>query len=200
MRDPYKTLGVLQSATDDEIKKAYYKLARKYHPDNFTDASKSTAAAEKMKEINEAYDEIKRMRSGSSSGGAHYTSDTDGRDVLVRVREYINTGRFTEANAVLDSVDRESRGAEWNFLKACILIRYNRYYDAQRLLELACRMDPSNTEYRETLDRLLDMTAYGGAQQTYSDGMGCSVCDICMHILCINSLCNCCGGNFIRCF
>ena len=154
-----------------------------------------------MKEINEAYDEIKRLRAGTSrTGGAHYSEESDAKKALIRVREYINTGRFTEANAILDSIDPSSRSAEWNFLKACILIRYNRYYDAQRLLELACRMDPSNSEYRETLDRLRDMTAYGSAQQQSDDTVGCSVCDMCMKMLCINSLCACFGGRFIRCF
>ena len=67
MRDPYSILGVTPESTDDEIKKAYYKLARKYHPDNYTDPQKSAAASDKMKQINEAYDEIKRLRSPSSS-------------------------------------------------------------------------------------------------------------------------------------
>ena len=201
MRDPYSILGVTPESTDDEIKKAYYKLARKYHPDNFTDPQKSAMASDKMKEINEAYDEIKRLRSPSSSREkSHYSGSSDVKNVLLRVREYINTGRFTEANAILDSVAAESRNAEWNFLRACILIRYGRYYDAQNHLEYACRMDPSNTEYRETLERLRDMSNYGSAQQTYSDSIGCSVCDICMNLLCINTLCSCCGGNSLRCF
>lgn len=198
MKDPYITLGVSSNATDAEIKKAYYSLARKYHPDNYTDPEKSKRASERMKEINEAYDEIKRIRSGSGSGtyGTHGTDDVG--KIFLRVREYISTGRFTEANAVLDSVSADNRNAEWNFLKACVLARYNRYYDAQRHLELACRMDPENPEYREALERLKEAGAYGSQGGGYQSAE-CSVCDICVRLMCINAMCNCCGGNAIRC-
>ena len=67
MTNPYSVLGVSPSATDDEIKKAYRELARKYHPDNYHDNPLADLASEKMKEINEAYDEITRQRAGGGS-------------------------------------------------------------------------------------------------------------------------------------
>ena len=60
MRDPYSVLGISQNASDDEVKKAYRELARKYHPDNYHDNPLADLAQEKMKEINAAYDAIQR--------------------------------------------------------------------------------------------------------------------------------------------
>ena len=53
MSDPYKVLGVSPYATDDEISKAYKNLAKKYHPDNYTDNPLADLATEKMQEINQ---------------------------------------------------------------------------------------------------------------------------------------------------
>ena len=74
MNDPYSVLGITPEATDEEVKQAYRALARKYHPDNYQDNPLADLAEEKMKEINEAYEAITKMRAGggyqaSSSGG-----------------------------------------------------------------------------------------------------------------------------------
>ena len=71
MNDPYQILGVSENASDEEIKKAYRELARKYHPDNYHDNPLEDLAQEKMKEINAAYEQITRERaSGRRSGSA----------------------------------------------------------------------------------------------------------------------------------
>ena len=76
MNDPYQILGVSENASDEEIKKAYRDLARKYHPDNYHDNPLADLAQEKMKEINAAYEQITKERAsgkrGSGSGGASY--------------------------------------------------------------------------------------------------------------------------------
>lgn len=76
MKDPYKVLGVSPDASDDEIKKAYRALARKYHPDNYNGSDLADLAEEKMKEVNEAYDAVKKMREAgqSYSGQSSFSS------------------------------------------------------------------------------------------------------------------------------
>ena len=68
MRDPYSVLGVSPNATDDEIKEAYRKLAKKYHPDINPDKK---LAEEMMKEINLAYDTIKKQREQGINGNSY---------------------------------------------------------------------------------------------------------------------------------
>ena len=70
MTDPYKVLGVSPSATDEEVKDAYRQLAKKYHPDQYSGSPIAELADEKMKEINEAYDEIVSQRKNRNTGGA----------------------------------------------------------------------------------------------------------------------------------
>lgn len=90
MRDPYDVLGVSRSASDDEIKKAYHKLARQYHPDNFAGSGGAAAegAEEKMKEINEAYDIIQKERSGKTTN-ADIPEDTAARTIPIARREQL---------------------------------------------------------------------------------------------------------------
>src|SRR3989454_3496021 len=65
-RDYYEILGVDRNASEEEIKKAYRRLARQHHPDTQTSEQEKKAAEEKFKEINEAYatlsDQDKRRR------------------------------------------------------------------------------------------------------------------------------------------
>ena len=74
MRDPYEVLGIKPGASDDEIKRAYRDLARKYHPDNYQNNPLADLAEEKMKEINEAYDALSKKSSGYQSQGGYQQS------------------------------------------------------------------------------------------------------------------------------
>ena len=68
MTDPYKVLGVSPNASDEEIKKAYRRLAKQYHPDrNPGDAT----AAKKMQEVNAAYEQIKNPEKAQKQQGGY---------------------------------------------------------------------------------------------------------------------------------
>ena len=71
--DPYKVLGISPSASDDEVKKAYRRLSRKYHPDANVNKSKQEqeAAEENFKKVQMAYDNIMRIRTGKATSGGY---------------------------------------------------------------------------------------------------------------------------------
>ena len=197
MNDPYQVLGVSRNATDDEIKKAYRDLARKYHPDNYHDNPLLDLAQEKMKEINEAYEQITKMRSSGSSGGNYNAysggyssggySSSGGNDAFVRARSAINAGNYQFAEQILNSAP--VRNAEWNYLMSIVYYRKGWFDEALRHSQTAVNMEPMNSEYRQMYNQ---MTSGGRAYNpaTYQGQGGCDMCDICTALMCMNM---CCG-------
>ena len=132
MNDPYSVLGVSSNASDEEIKRAYRELARKYHPDNYQNNPLADLAEEKMKEINEAYDAITKMRSGGAAGAyqtqgsyqggyQQQSASYSGGSVYARVRQAINLGNLGQAEQLLNTVTRQD--GEWHFLMGSIAYR-----------------------------------------------------------------------------
>lgn len=208
MTDPYKVLGVAPDASDDEIKKAYRALARKYHPDKYRDSDLADLASEKMKEVNAAYEEIQNMRknggSSSSSSGAGYggystgTSSSTGNPKYNEIRRLINASNVPEAERLLYEFHEGDRGAEWNFLFGCVLIKKGQFVDAQRYFDIACSMDPYNNEYKAARENLRRRASgYGGGYQTSRSGGSC--CDVCSTLICADCCCECFGGDLIPC-
>lgn len=160
MRDPYQVLGVPSTATDEEVKKAYRDLARKYHPDNYHDNPLADLAQERMKEINEAYETVqsqrKAARAGGYSGGyggyqAGYQSGyQSGGSRYQRIRMAISQGNLNLAEELLNAMT--DHDAEWSFLKGAICYRRGWLDEARRYYQNAVNMDPDNQEYQRALD------------------------------------------------
>ena len=198
MKNPYEVLGVSENATDEEIKTAYRNLAKKYHPDNYTDSPLADLAEEKMKEINEAYDRICDMRRNgsrsSSSTGSYGSSSSYNRTSYPDVRQYIMKGRLDDAMELLNGVPEGRRYAGWYFLMGMVFSRKGWNDQAYNYFQRAYQMDPGNQEYQAAFNSMNARRTYNNPGYNTSDNMGCSACDICSGILCANCLCNCCRG------
>ena len=198
MKDPYTILGVSRDATDEDIKKAYRTLARKYHPDNYAGSDLAELAEEKMKEINEAYDLITKMRtSGSTHTGESSRTYTSGNYAEIRYR--INEGRYSDAEILLDAIPVPQRGAEWNFLKGAVCYRRGWMDEAKRYYETAVQMQPNNMEYRRAL-QMVDGSAGtyrpDGYGTMHTTGCGSNCSEMCLAWLCCSMFG---GGGWLWC-
>ena len=177
--DPYKVLGVTPQTSDDDVKRAYRELARKYHPDNYINNPLADLAEARMKEINEAYDQIMNQQ---QYGGQQRSYTGANAALYSQVRQAINQGNLGMAEQLLQRA--AGRDAEWFFLMGTVYYRKGWYDEAARSYTQACQMDPSNLEYRTALNNLNMSGGYGG----YRPMQQASMCDFCLQL----AVCNCC--------
>ena len=209
--DPYKILGVSPDASDEEIKQAYRRLAKQYHPDRNPGDEE---AAKKMQQINAAYEQIKNpgtARQGGYGGYSQYDpfggfggyqqqsygSTDSGDNYQKAAMNYIRFGRFQEAlNALNNSAERDAR---WYYLSALANNGLGNQVTALEHIRRAVSMEPDNQEYL----RMLNIIENGGAayrQQAGNFGGFAMRSNPCMN-LCLCYLCQmlCCGRPVIWC-
>lgn len=161
--DPYQVLGVSPDASDEEIKRAYRRLAKQYHPDLNPGDER---AAKKMQQINAAYEQIKNPEKssgysgsygssggyGSYSGYGGYGRSDSGSTYQQAAYNYIRFGRFREALNVLEDVSQ--RDARWYYLSALANDGLGNQVTALEHIRRAVSMEPDNEEYLRTLDMM----------------------------------------------
>lgn len=202
MNDPYSVLGVSKNASDEEIKKAYRELARKYHPDHYADNPLASLAADKMKEINEAYDTImNRRRNGGNPYGGNSSGKYTAPEEFKDVRDMINRGEIDKAQIVLDGVPINKRSAEWYFLSGMVQYRRGYYDNAYSSFANAVRLDPNNPEYARAFQNIQRRAAGNRANpyRTAPNAGGCDACDCCQTLICADCCCECMGSDLISC-
>ena len=209
MNDPYKVLGIERGATEEEIKKAYRNLSRRYHPDANINNPNKAQAEEKFKEIQQAYNQIIKEReqgytgqSGYGSYGGFYNDRTSGDDeeshYYQAAANYIRSNHCHEALNVLNNI--KDRSAKWYYYSSVANAGLGNQVLAMEHARTAVSMEPDNIEYRQFLNSLENGNNwYMGRQAQYgyntfgTDGL-------CLKLCMLNVFCNlCCGGGGFFC-
>ncbi len=213
MRNPYQILGVSENADMDEIKKAYRKLSRIYHPDaNVNNPNKDQAEA-KFKEIQSAYQQIVNERergTNSSYGGSYgqgtyqqgpfggfggYTQQRQESQESTRMQaagNYIRNGYYKEALNVLESMTSTERNAKWYYYSAMANQGIGNNITATEHAQKAVQLEPSNYQYQAFLQRLQSGESWYAERGMMYGRPVMGVGNCCMEYLMLQCFCNLC--------
>lgn len=168
--DPYRTLGISPDASDEEVKRAYRTLMKKYHPDANINNPDKAGAERRFQEVQEAYETIIRSREqgGFSAGGYSYSNrdqstDTDTENVLKAASNYIRNGYYREAMTALSGTAEPLRNAAWYYLAALSSAGLGNQADARLYADRAVQLEPGNFTYRQLKSRLDGAGFYGSS-------------------------------------
>ena len=219
-KNPYEVLGVSPSASDDEIKKAYRDLTRKYHPDANINNPLADLAEEKFKEVQEAYDTIMKERENGGynygysggyqqssygyGGGSYQGSGTGGQqDVETQaVYNFINNRRYQDAVNLLNRMP--NRTAQWYYLSGVANAGLGNNIIARDHAAQAVNMEPNNPQYRQFMDQL-NWNSQRYQTNPYGSGYGsggntpCGTGNMCCDLWIADTLCECMGGDLCSC-
>ncbi|MCR4675385.1 MAG: J domain-containing protein [Lachnospiraceae bacterium] len=205
--NPYQILGVSPNASDDEVKKAYRTLSRKYHPDANVNNPNKEQAEEMFKKVQQAYDQIMKERQGGYSGGyggaysnrrSSYGNGYGGAESsmpneLRAAMNYIQSGYYQEALNALNQMDERDRNGAWNYLAAIASEGIGNIVNAKVYIQRAITLEPNNMQYRQFQNHLEQGTSwYRSAGSAYERPFANSAGSFCLDLLLLNMCCFCC--------
>ena len=207
-KNPYEVLGVSPNASNDEIKKAYRQLSKKYHPDSYVNNPLADLAEEKFKEVQAAYDEIMKQRQNGYSGGYSYTGQSQSgyqgsyqggyeTPELQTVRNYINVRRYREALTLLANIN--DRNAMWYYYSSLANMGIGNNLVAVEHAKQAAAMEPNNMQYVNFANQMqfrgqqYQTRGYDYGRQSYGTG------NLCCDLWCLDTMCECMGGDLCAC-
>jgi molecular chaperone DnaJ len=144
-KNPYLILQTYESATESEIDFAYERLKKQYSEDRFLPGDAGADAARKLNELEEAYREIKQKF-------AHIRAEQKFGSKYGEIENIIKQNKINEAQQMLDEIT--DRNAEWHYLQSIVFYKKNWYNESKNQLEMAISMDPTNSKYKDALNRL----------------------------------------------
>lgn len=204
--NPYDVLGVSPNASDEEVKKAYRELSRKYHPDSYVNNPLADLAEEKFKDVQEAYNEIMKDRargagySGNSSSGysSYYREGADGPEMQT-VYEYLNNKRYYDALRSLNGIS--NRNARWFYYSAIANVGVGNRSLGFEHARTAANMEPANADYRNLVNQLSWQTGrYEAGQARYGGrSTGNDLANACCQLWVADTCCECMGGDLCSC-
>ena len=200
MQENYKILGVLETATDEEIKNAYETLKAKYREERFLEGEVGNEAAKKLTQVESAYHDIMLNRKNT-------TETNDNTYDFSMVEKELKADNIGRAQELLDEYN--DRNAEWHYLQSVVFYKKNWTNESKKQLEIAMNMEPTNQKYAEAYSKLKAKIEYtdnqfrqgnpnyggnpNGNNERQMGGDSCSsALDFCTTLCCVNLACNCC--------
>lgn len=219
--NPYEFLGVDKNVTKEQLNEVYQNLRKQYAADRFKPGEEGEVAAEKLQQIETAYQDIlaeidekeqatRRAEEQAQSQNQKQEQQGQSRG-LDEVCKLLSDNKLDEAQQALDAM--ETQDAEWHYVQSILFYKRNWFLESKKQLEIACNMDSGNERYKNSLTKLTKILASNtidpskmrttsrpededARNQAYAQGDGSCTGNVCCDICACSACCDCLSCTF----